>query len=168
MLSVVLITLAVVSVVSAFGVSSPYWEGNPLTLARGDTTVVNLNLQNMVGDEDVRVQAELKGGSDITSLSEEIYVVAAKTSDTMVPLVIEMPEDAIPGEVRSVSVDFKTIAGDTGGIAMGTGMVISFEVIAAEAVEDGDMVPANLIVGLIVGLIVLALIFWILLKNKKK
>ena len=55
MLGIIISVLVLTSAVSAFGVSSPYWEGNPMNIARGDSKIVNLNLQNMVGDEEVNV-----------------------------------------------------------------------------------------------------------------
>lgn len=162
--STFLIALALVSIVAAFGVSSPYWEGNPMNIARGDSRTVNLNLQNMIGDEDVTVKAELVEGEDVTSLSQEIFTVKAKTSSTMVPLTISMPKDVSPGEVKTVKVEFKTVSSDTGGIAMGTGMTILFDVVATEEVSDNN----TMMIVTISIIIVLAIILWLLAKKKKK
>ena len=162
--SVLMMTLVAVSLVSAFGVSSPYWDTNPLVMARGEVRTVNLNLQNMVGDEDVTVKAELVAGDDITSLGQDTFVVEAGTSNTMVPLKIKMPKDASPGESKTVQVEFKTVQDDTGGIAMGTGMTVFFDVVAGEATVNNT----TMIISIIIAIIVLALILWIILKNKKK
>lgn len=162
--SVLLITLAVASVVSAFGVGSPYWSSNPLTMARGDTVVVNLNLQNMVGDEDVDVKAELIEGSGIASLEDEgIIAVKAGTSNTMVPLVIKMPKRVESGEVMPVHVEFKTVTNNPSGISMGTGMTISFNVIAGDEVKSNT--TRNIAIAVVV---VLAIIIWVIKKKKKR
>jgi hypothetical protein len=163
-ISALLITLTLVSLVSAFGVSAPYWNGNPLTMARGDTVTVNLNLQNMVGDADVSVIAELKSGLDITSLKQNTFTVKAGTSDTLVPLEITIPRDSQPGEVRSVNVEFKTISNDQSGISMGTGMSVFFDVIAS----DESTTNTTMIITIVIALAVLLVILWLVMKNKKR
>ena len=92
--SVLLITLALVSIVSAFGVSSPYWSDRPLIMARGETTIVSLSLQNMVGNKDVNVKAELVEGSEISSLKGDIFTIEAGTSSNA-QLTIKMPKDSL-------------------------------------------------------------------------
>lgn len=164
-LSILIASLMLISLVSAFGVSSPYWDGNPLTMARGETTIVNLNLQNMVGEGDVKVKAILVEGSDVTSLPEDTFVVKSGTSDTMIPLKISVSKDAVPGETKSVKVEFKTVQDDSQGITMGTGMTVAFNVIAGQAVAETS---TGMIIGLIIAAVVLALIIWLLLKKKKK
>jgi hypothetical protein len=158
--SSILLALVMISTIAAFGVSSPYWDGNPLTMARGETKTVNLNLQNMVGEKDVNVKAELKQGSNITSLSEETFTVKAGTSNTMVPLKITMPKDAAPGEVKKVSIEFKTLS-DAEGIAMGTGMSVYFDVIANEEIKKDNTL---IIIGAII--VVLAIIIFVLKRKK--
>src|SRR3989339_835888 len=51
--------LVSLSVVSAFGVSTPYWDENPLRLAPGESMDVELVLQNMAGSDDVKVRARV-------------------------------------------------------------------------------------------------------------
>ena len=45
--------------VFAFGVSSPYWDENPLYLKPGETKEVTMILQNMVGEDDIKMTGEL-------------------------------------------------------------------------------------------------------------
>ncbi|HJX49999.1 MAG TPA: hypothetical protein VJ438_00890 [Candidatus Nanoarchaeia archaeon] len=163
-LSIVSIIL-LISLTSAFGVSSPYWDENPLVMDRGETKTVNLNLQNMIGEEDVEVKAFLIEGNDVTSLSEDTFLVKSGTSNTTVPLKISVSKDAIPGETKTVKVELKTVQEDTQGISMGTGMTIAFDVIAGEAVAETS---TGMIVALIIAILILVAMLWILLKNKKK
>ena len=163
-MSALTVLIVSLTLISAFGVSSPYWSDKPLKMARGETTIVNLNLQNMVGEDDVDVSAELVDGEEIASIPSERYTVEAGTADTIVPLKIKMPKDASPGESKRVSVEFKTISGDTGGISMGTGMTISFNAIATEDIKDNTVI----VVSIIIAILVLAIIVWMVLKRKKK
>ncbi len=164
-ISALMLGLMLISLASAFGVSSPYWDGNPLTLARGETKTVNLNLQNMVaGEGDVTVKAVLVEGSDITSLPKETYVIKEGTSND-VPIKISIPKDSVPGETTPIRIEFKTVVSGDKGVAMGTGMTVAFNVIAGEAVAETS---TGMIIALIIAVIVLAIIIWYLLKKKKR
>ena len=165
-LSALVMSLMMISMVSAFGVSSPYWEGNALELARGETKVVNLNLQNMVGNQDVTVQAKLLEGDEIANLnSDEFILVEAQTADTFIPVKIHLPKDITPGTTQEVKVEFKTITNGQGGIALGTGMTIVFDVIATEEVKENNIL---MILSIILAIIILAIIIKVILKKRKK
>jgi len=165
MASALILLVGLISSISAFGVASPYWEGNPLTMERGETTTINLNLQNMAGEEDVTVKAEINSGQEIISLAENTFIVKKGTSDTLVPVKITIPEDINPGTNTGISIEFKTVNSETGGIALGTGMVISFNVIAGEEINQSSSLKT---IGIILGLIVLAIIIKTLLPKKRK
>ena len=155
------------SIVYAFGVSSPYWEGNPLVMSPGETKTINLNLQNMVGNENVTVKAEIKKGSEIARIEKDIYTVLAGTADSYVPLKITIPRNA---ENNSrIEIEFKTITpGAGGGVAMGTGMTVSFDVVISEIeVGAGKITWKTAILMLIAVIIVLAIIIYLVLRKKK-
>ena len=160
--SVFLLSLVLLSLVSAFGVASPYWDDNPLVMARGETKIVNLNAQNMVGDEDVLIKAELISGQEIASFEDNTYLIKAKTSDTKIPLKISIPRDAEPGMAQGVQVTFKTIS-QNGGISLGTGMSVSFNVLVSEETIAFDYVPY-----VVACLIILLIIILIVVLKKKK
>ena len=151
-------------IVAAFGVSAPYWETNPLNIVKGETKSVDLNLQNMVGTEDITVQAAVTQGGDIASLSQSTYVVKAGTSNMIAPLKVAIPANATVG-TQKVIVEFKTISEGAGMVAMGTGMTISFNVIVNEPEKKG--LSAGLWY-LIVAIIIVLVIIWIVLARKKK
>jgi len=151
---------------SAFGVSAPYWEDNPLSIERGTTKIVEINLQNMVGNEDVKVKAELVEGSDIASLSNDVYDVRAQTSNVMVPLKINIPDDAKVGDVKKVKIDFRTISPNNEGmISMGTGMSVAFDVNITEKQKSASNYVTPVAIVLVI--IVLAVALIILAKRKR-
>lgn len=155
------LAMFLVSLVSAFGVSSPYWGDNPLQIYRGETKVVNLNLQNMVGSDDVTLRAEVTQGADIASLSEDTYTVPIGISDVVVPLKIRLDRDS--PSASSVEVQFKTVATDDDGIVtLGTGMVVGFQVVEVE--REGLSTIAWTIIGLAVILVVVI----VFLRKKRK
>ena len=161
---ILLAILMLSSMVSAFGISAPYWENNPLTMTQGETKTVELNLQNMVGTEDVIVKADIKTGMDIASLVKTTYTVPAGTSNTMAPLVITIPKEAALG-AQKVEVEFKTVAPESAGmVTMGTGMSIGFDVIVT---KPEPKINAGLMY-LIGAIIVILVIIGIVLARKKK
>jgi len=73
-----IILLAMISFnVNAAGVSSPYWDDNPLYVYSGQVVEFQYTLQNMVGDQNLKMQATVEGDSSIISLidSNTIYDV---------------------------------------------------------------------------------------------
>ena len=159
---VIVSILITTSFVLAFGVSSPYWSDHPLTMAAGETKLVDINLQNMVGTDDVAVKAEITNGGDIATLNGDIYNVKAGTSDTMVPLEIKIPRKANDGDSYPVTVEFKTVAPEEGGmITMGTGMTIGFNVLV-----EGK--TPNYVLYVSVGFIILLIIILIIIILRKK
>ena len=159
--------------VQAVGVGSSYWKGSPLRIAAGETKTVNLYLQNMVGDQDITVSAELTGGSEIASTPTREYLVPAKVSDVEVSIEISIPEDFAAGGEYQVTVSFVTrTPGATGAVTLGTGIDTPFDVlVAAEPTLAPEVgISAGLLIGIIVGVIViiLALVVWLIFRARKK
>jgi len=94
----IILAVLMLSTVMAFGVSSPYWKGNPLQISPGETKVVKITYQN-IGDDalDLTVRAEITKGSEIASLNKQDYLVRAGTKDTTVEVTVSMPSSATAG-----------------------------------------------------------------------
>ena len=157
----IILLLAMISLISAFGISSPYWQGNPLTMEKGETKTINLNLQNMVGEEDITVKAEITQGADIAFLEQDTFFIKAGTSNTTIPLKITIPSN-IKEDNKTIKIDFKKISNDKGGVVIGTGMSVYLDVITTSS-ENHDINP--LIIGAI--LIIIILVIIIIRKIKK-
>ena len=169
MTTIILIILSI-SFISAFGVSTSYWKGNPLLIAPGDTKTITLRLQNIGTENDVTVRAILTNGFEIASTEEKDYLVRNGTKDTEVPVKISIPSDTPLGTEYRVTVSFKTVTpGGTGGVVLGTAIDTSFDVLVAEVeVEKAERVNLNFIIGM---LILIAIIIFILIsafRRKKK
>jgi hypothetical protein len=160
-----LMCLLSLAVVAAFGVSSPYWEGNPLELEVGSSELVKLQLQNGAGaTEAVTASVTLVEGSELTSIDEEMYTVEAGGS-VDVEFLVESPSNAKVGDVFKIKVEVKTgAAGDTEGtVAMGTGMSSTFDVIIVESTTPKE--KSKLWMYLIIAVVVIVAIY---LLTKKK
>jgi len=160
--------LILISFINASGIVSPYWKDYPLEMNFGETKIANFVLQNMVGDEDITVKAELKQGTDIASLEQDTYTAKAGTSDTIIPVKITIPKD-YGKSIQQISLEVKTIEAEQGGmITLGTGWTTSFNVIISE-----KPISKNFLIGLIVALIsvtiiLVLIILIILLKRRTK
>ena len=170
MTTIILIILSI-SFISAFGVSTSYWKGNPLLIAPGDTKTISLRLQNMVEDgEDITVRAILTDGFEIASTEEKDYLVRAGTKDTEVPIKISIPLDTPLGTEYRVTVSFKTITpGGTGGVVLGIAIDTSLDVLVAEVgVEKAERGNLNFIIGMVTLIAIIIFILISAFKKKKK
>jgi len=156
------LALSLLSIISAFGISSPYWEGNPLKIEKGETKIINLNIQNMVGEEDITIKAEIIQGKEIASLQQDTFFIKAGTSNTTIPLKVTISEKA-EQENQTIKIDFKKISEDSKGIVIGTGMSVYFDVITSN--EDSKTNNSFLKI-ILIGIGALAIITYIILRKK--
>lgn len=103
--------LLLIPLVSGFGITSMYWPGNPLVLEPGQTVDVTLLLQNMVGDEDVTLRAEIEKGKEIAELIDPNldYLVPFGRKDVSVSVRVSIPEDTPVDGEYDIVVSFKQI-----------------------------------------------------------
>jgi len=168
-LSSILGIILLVSFVSAFGVSSPYWTDNPLKMYPGQSITVDLNLQNKAGaTEDVTASVALIEGTEIASLDDGEYEIKAG-EDINVPLKVKISKETQVGTTYKIQVEVKTVTpGEGGGVVMGTGMNTEFDVEVIEkpaGVKEGLSVLAYIIIAIIIILVIAALYF--LLRNRE-
>ena len=164
MTTIILIILSI-SFISAFGVSTSYWKGNPLLIAPGDTKTISLRLQNMGTEDDITIRAILTDGFEIASTEEKNYLVRAETKDTEVPVKISIPPDTPLGTEYRVTVSFKTVTpGGTGGVVLGTAIDSSFDVLVSD-VEKTEKGNLNFIIGFVV---LIAIIFILIAVSRRK
>ena len=123
-LAVLLSLFLFTTLAGAFGVSTPYWNDNPLKMAPGESTIVNLTLQNMVGDDDVTLKAEItNNGQGIASLvnPNEVYLVPLGSDNVNVQVRVTIPEDYAIGGVRKVEISFLEVSGEGSGMVSVSG-----------------------------------------------
>jgi hypothetical protein len=162
----ILTVLILISFISASGIVSPYWKDYPLEMHFGETKIANFVLQNMVGDKDITVKAELKQGTDIASLEKDTYTAKIGTSDTIIPIKITIPKDYTKS-LQQIQLEVKTIESEQGGmITLGTGWTTSFNVIISEKPISKDFL-IGIIMAMIIALIILVLIILILVLKKR-
>lgn len=159
--TIALVFLMTINLIYAFGVS---YDPTPITMAAGETKIVNLNLQNMVGDEDLTAKIEIKEGSEIANLEKDTYLVKANTYDTYVPIKIKIPKKETQDNYK-IAVDVKTITpGQTGTVSLGVGTGATFYINVAGEIKS--RLNMKIIFVIIIIIFIIPLIF--LLKKKFK
>lgn len=135
--------------VQAFGVTSSYWDTNPLTLHAGEEKIVELGLQNMVGGEDLTLLAKITEGADIATILGESdkYVIPFGSKDIVAKVLVKLPADAVPGETREVAVSFTQVSDQDEGkmIQMVSGVGKRIPVVVVS--DQPEEVPGKLFSG---------------------
>ena len=171
----VFITIMLISFSSAFGVSTAYWDDNPLKIAPGESKIVVLGLQNKVGNEDVILEAELTndGGGIATLVDENLdYFVPLGGSNT-VTIKIEVPEDAEMGITHTITVSFTQVASGEGGMVRLAGAIVTKFPVEVVGEEESELYlqpePKKGLSGfwIIVIALVVALIIFAIAKRRK-
>ncbi len=172
--------------VDAVAVTSFYRKENPLSLQPGQTREVTYLLQNMVGDEDFTLQAELEQPNPYVTFKDKVpvYKVPAKTKDIPVTIIIAVPSDAKIGTVMPVTVAFKTLKKEgEQQVALGVGITKTFDLIIstessqehketiAPTIATPQKSPVELLKkpatpALIV--LIIVVIVWLLLRRSRK
>lgn len=171
-----LLTVFLISSVSAFGVGSPYWKGNPLIISPGDTKTFSMTLQNIEtnkeDEKDITIRVTLKEGLGIASVKEKDYLVKAGTTNTKIPVTIIIPPDTPLGTPYSVTVSFKAISSGGGGaVGLTTGIDTTFDVLVKSVPKEEKpginylLIAISLI--LIIAILILIYIFRKKIFNKK-
>ena len=134
-ISALLLIIAILPSVSSFGVSSLYFSENPMKMYPGESRHASFVLQNMVGDQDLKIKFELLRGQEIVTLADnkEIYDVPFGSNDINVDFLVTIPEDAPVGTTYNIAGSFSTV-GDEGdaAVVLGQGITKSFDVIIIE------------------------------------
>lgn len=168
-----------ISSVSAFGASTPYWDKNPLKLTPGEYTVVELTLQNMVGNEDISLIAEITSDGDgIATLvnQDNVYFVPLGIEDVKVPIRVEINKIIKQGDTREIIISFTQVSSnqEEGMVSLSNGFTtkMTVEIVAEEesvlfnpsqSVDKG--VPMWIWL-LIVAIIILAVVAFLVYKKK--
>ena len=117
------------------GVSSPYWDENPLYVYPEEVKEFNYLLQNMVGDNNITIQATLEPGTTIMEFVDQntLYNVPLGSSNTPVRMRIIVPGDAQLGQEWQVGVRFTQVPGNAEGpLTIGAAYSKGFKVIVGK------------------------------------
>src|SRR3989344_5455427 len=172
-----------------FGISSDYWDGKPLVLAPGESREITLGLQNMVGNDDITVDAVISEGKEIAVLIDNParYTIPSKQEGVNVRLRVSIPENTALNTKYNVAVNLNQIGlGDKQGgemVQLSTGVGTKIPVIVksisgreqlieeekplAEEVQETGWSTSSIVVTVAI-VVLLILIGYAVLKKSKK
>src|SRR3989344_4796440 len=170
------ILLFAVGVSATVGVTSFYYDKNPLIVNPGETKEISFGLQNHGGDADATVKVELADGFNIAEFTDENleYFIELDGDDVSVPLTIKIPEDAQPGQEWSVGASFsiKYRPRSWGALQISSTYFKDFKVIVKSEVPTTQatktIIPSSPLVNLIVLIVVLVLLILLMKAFSKK
>lgn len=165
---VLLLIIALSLNVNSSGVSSPYWDENPMHVQPGEVKEFSYTLQNMVGNEDIKFQAQLESGTTIMEFVDKntVYDVPFGSNNILVKMKVVVPKDAKEGDEYQVGVRFTVISSDIPGkpVAIGSAFSKGFRVIVGKpATVTASQASLGALSGQTLGFLILLAILIILI-----
>jgi hypothetical protein len=168
--------------INAFGVSSSYWEGRPLTAYPGEEKEVILGLQNELNEGNLKIRATIQEGEEITTLTDTSAEYSTIAGGEVIPvrLNVKIPSDAKIGTEYVVSILFKDITPKTEGmIGLSMSIPSSFRVLVINKETLGELKTTSVsdsrgkmfwwIIGIILGITLLCIsLIVVILRTKSK
>ena len=126
--------------VSAFAITSYYWDEKPLYLEPGQTVEVQaFGLQNMIGGEDITVKVTPGAGQEIAEITDGslIYKVPFGRKDIYVNMRVSIPEDTKTGTEYDIGASFSKLTENEGRmIQLTTRIDNSIKIIVGKPPEE--------------------------------
>lgn len=166
-----LILVMLVSSVSGYGVLSEFSSTRPMEISPGESLETYLEVQNTGGEvtEDIAIEVELLDDAGVASIGESRYDVKAKET-VRVPIYISVLEDVVLGQSYNVKYKVSQVAGEDeeGAVTFGVSYEGRFNVAVVEEEIVDEPGPTTNIWLWAIGIIVLILIIWLVLRRKKQ
>lgn len=149
--------------VAALGVTSPFWDSNPLIMYPGETQEFDLVLQNMVGNRDFSVKSAVEEGAEFAAFVNEntIYPLPFGKDDLKIRVKISIPPDARPLE-QKIGVSFTEIVEPEAGNMVQLGgavkTYIPLVIPSGERASGASTGNLSLVLGTTVGKVSLTLV----------
>lgn len=158
----IIILVMLSSSVLGFGVTD--WFSGPIVIAPGGTTEVPLELQNMIGNEDLIVKVDIKEGNDLVTIKEGIEIDVPLNVKKRISVIVKVPENYTEGDYP-VNIEFVTVTPKgEGQVQIGTGVtkIFSVSVNKGTPIESkGESSIKN--IGWITVLVILAILIIIMI-----
>ncbi|NCO11082.1 hypothetical protein CO038_03785 [Candidatus Pacearchaeota archaeon CG_4_9_14_0_2_um_filter_39_13] len=169
MLVFALVVLAAGVIADGFGVTSEYYSERPLEIRAGESIDTFFVIQDN-GGSDLTIEAILLEGSEVASLSENIYEVSTSATG-QVNVRVSVPQGTPVGTEYNVKVLFESVSEGEGGESVNfqTNIESSFPVIVVEGTSEqlGSGEGSNFWIWVLAAVIVLIIIIFAVLKARK-
>lgn len=137
-----LIVLLIPSIVTSFGISTPYIENNTLKVTPGNTYVYTITVQN--GDSSGYFVDMTHNLNEFVRLDEYTRYVESKTYNTTFQFIINVPQDAKSGEEHNLEYSAKPRVEGEGTINMGVELKRNIKIQITEQESNIPFYTGNL------------------------
>ena len=154
----------------AFGITSDYNSQTSLAMSRGESRHFSMELQNMVGGEDLIAVNEILSGKEFVKAVKNEYLVPFGRKDVYAEFDVTIPEDAKPGEY-DIGIMFKVSPKTLkeGMVQFNSGSEIRFKLIVNEEIAKKsflDKLLAYPIILVVIALAVVLMLVFIFIRRK--
>lgn len=169
---IMILILTILPLAKAFGATPPYSENNPLILSPNEEKEISILLQNMIGNKDIKLKAEITEGKEIATLADaQSYTISFGKKDIPVNIKIKIPRNAKKADKYQISISFTQIPeNDEKMLQLTPSITTSFPIIIEELAQSPKISQNNISLTIITILIVMLIIIIsiILSLNKKQ
>jgi hypothetical protein len=165
-----IVTLFLVSHISAFAISAEYHEGNPLYILPGESKEVPFILQNLGGTSDVDIKLEIGTGKEFIKINDpsDIYIIPAG-SRTSVNLTMSIPANAKLKEIYPVSLDFVTLSkSESGAFTLSSAISQRFNAIIGTGIPSTKPALNFTVMAIIAGLLAVGAFSYLAISKRRK
>jgi len=174
-MSMILVSLLSLNCIFALGVSSPYWENNPLEMYPGETRDVAFTLVSKADAETEKAFVTLEENQGIAKLKSGIeYTIVPGTTDTKIILEMSIPENTAIGESYPIKFFVKSAPEGEGTVQLNVKYNVDFpvKVVKKSAIPQTselkeEKVSTTLIIGIILAVIVIIVVLYLIIRKKK-
>ena len=165
-----ILLISLIGIADSFAVGSSYWPGNSLEISPGETKIVELKLQNMVGKDNETVRVKLDKGGEVASLEEKDYLVPLGTREIKIPVQVSIPSGTEMGSTHTISISFSSVQGGGGqGVSLGVAYSIDFDAVVKSKVEPvQEEKGSNLVIISVLVVVILIVLIGIIIVRKRK
>lgn len=139
---IILFGILIILTSSVFGFGVTDWLTGPVNVAPGGSKEVVFELQNMLGNEDIVANAQIKEGSDIATIKEGNEIDIPFGVKKEVHILVNVPEDYSEGEYPIIIQFLSGAAKGNGPVQINTGITKSFGVVVNKNAPVSE-VPAE-------------------------
>ena len=171
----ILLILFFIEAISAVALSGTYTSSRHLEMNVGEVKEFGFVLQNMAGDKDIKLSANVSEGQEFVEIKgNKEYIVPLGVNNVSVRFMAEVPENAKIGDEYQVRVDFRPMPyGDEeeGGMvqfALGVSRTFKIRVVESELSEEKPGFSWSLIMVMGIGIIILIFVIYIVMKRRNK
>ena len=135
-ISIFVFLLIITPIVYSFGLTTPFF--GDIEMYKNDKRVITFMMQNMVGEQDLDVKAELLAGNEIARVIEQGKIIKVPYGRNDVPINVELITPENPKKEYQIAFIVRTLPSpERRTVQLATGLEKRFKVVVSEGTRPG-------------------------------